>query len=233
MKIAIIGNGGCALNKKNGTFIDTCDKVVRMKNFVTSGFEQYVGEKTNIFSSKWFSWFDRTTNEPLTFDFIKKIETFIFMFFDPNEEFDLQYYPKYIQLYDKLQLKNEFPMRNGSKTLHNEKIKEYGIDFNKIEYMTPDEINDLTYNLLKIKNDYYRKDVNFESIIEPTVGIRTIYKILKLYENEEIYLSGFDGFETSWYWDSSHKANNAHFYLKERIVLNYFLKKPNVINLDV
>lgn len=235
MKITIVGNGQCALNKKNGEFINKCDKVVRIKNFKINGFEEYVGNKINIFSSKWFSWFDRNTNEPLQFDFLNEIEKFIFMFFDPNKDLDnnqLSNYSDYVRFYNKLQLKNEFPSPIGSKSLHNEKIKEYGIDFGKIEYMTPEEIHDLTYNLLKIKNDYFRKDVSFESLIEPTVGIRTIYKILKMYPEEEIFITGFDGFQTSWYWQTDHKINNAHFYLNERILLKYFCTMKNVKNLD-
>jgi hypothetical protein len=235
MKITIVGNGECALTNENGNFIDNCDKVVRIKNFKTSGFEKFIGEKIDMFSSKWFSWYDRNTNEPLKFDFIEDVEKFIFMFFNPSlkyERHQFSNFSEYVWDYYRLQLKNEFPSPIGSDLLHYEKIREYNIDESRIEYMTPEDIHDLTYNMLKIKNDYFRKDVNFESLIEPTVGIRTIYKILKMYPNDEIFITGFDGFQTSWYWNPNHKVNNAHFYLNERILLKYLCNKKNVKNLD-
>ena len=55
-KIAIIGNG--AVNNKHGKFIDSCDTVIRMKQFVTEGYEEHVGTKLDIYVSKWFSWFE-------------------------------------------------------------------------------------------------------------------------------------------------------------------------------
>lgn len=233
MKIAIVGNGGSVLKNKNGEFIDSCDYVVRIKNFKIDGYEQHVGTKTNIFSSKWFSWFDRDTYEPIKFPFLSDIRLYLFMFFDPNQIFDSITYSEgsYVYEYNELQLKNEYPHRNGSVSVHNNELKRRGIPETKALYMTPEEIYDL-YKLIINTKDFYRKDVSFKSIIEPTVGIRTISKIIKLFPNEEIYITGFDGFETSWYWNPSHKVNNSHFYLRERIYLKYLINNGNVINLD-
>lgn len=54
MNLVIVGNGGCALRGKNGKFIDNADCVVRIGNFVTSGYEEYVGSKTDIYVSRWY-----------------------------------------------------------------------------------------------------------------------------------------------------------------------------------
>lgn len=54
MSLVIVGNGGCALRGKNGKFIDSADCVVRIGNFVTSGFEEWVGSKTDIYVSRWY-----------------------------------------------------------------------------------------------------------------------------------------------------------------------------------
>jgi hypothetical protein len=48
MKIAIIANGPNALNHENGDFIDSCDVVVRMNCYQISGFEKFIGTKTDI-----------------------------------------------------------------------------------------------------------------------------------------------------------------------------------------
>ena len=54
MNLCVVGNGASALNKPNGKFIDKCDIVVRMGHFITNGYEQYVGSKTDIFLCRWF-----------------------------------------------------------------------------------------------------------------------------------------------------------------------------------
>ncbi len=50
MKIIIIGNGPSAVRKENGEFIDGCDKVARINDYEISGYEKYVGRKTDIWT---------------------------------------------------------------------------------------------------------------------------------------------------------------------------------------
>ena len=69
-------------------------------------------------------------------------------------------------------------------------------------------------------------------IIEPTCGIRTLFKIVQLYPLDEIYITGFDGFKTGWYWDTTHAPNNAHCYLRERILLAKLVNRGSIIDLD-
>jgi len=49
--IIIVGNGEAVLDKKNGALIDEFDTVVRLGRYVTDGFEEYVGSKTDIIST--------------------------------------------------------------------------------------------------------------------------------------------------------------------------------------
>ncbi len=49
--IIIVGNGEGILRKKNGYKIDMFDKVVRLGRYVTGGFEEYAGSKTDIIST--------------------------------------------------------------------------------------------------------------------------------------------------------------------------------------
>ena len=49
----VVGNGECALNNRNGKFIDQCDRVVRVNTFTLSGYEEYVGSKVDIYCAKW------------------------------------------------------------------------------------------------------------------------------------------------------------------------------------
>ena len=55
MKIIVVGNAASLLKEKNGNLIDSFDIVIRLNKFVTEGYEEYVGKKTNIYCSKWFN----------------------------------------------------------------------------------------------------------------------------------------------------------------------------------
>ena len=49
--IIIVGNGEDVLKNKNGNLIDSFNTVVRLGRYVTDGFEDYVGSKTDIIST--------------------------------------------------------------------------------------------------------------------------------------------------------------------------------------
>lgn len=55
MNAIIVGNASSMLNHKNGNIINKFDKVIRLNKFVISGFEEYVGTKTDIYCSKWLN----------------------------------------------------------------------------------------------------------------------------------------------------------------------------------
>lgn len=49
--VIIVGNGEGVLSSKNGPLIDSFNTVVRLGSYVTDGFEDYVGCKTDIIST--------------------------------------------------------------------------------------------------------------------------------------------------------------------------------------
>ena len=53
MSVCIVGNGPSAVKNKSGRFIDGCDTVIRIGNYVIDGYEQFVGSKTDIYVSRW------------------------------------------------------------------------------------------------------------------------------------------------------------------------------------
>ncbi|NBP04369.1 MAG: hypothetical protein EBU90_30665, partial [Proteobacteria bacterium] len=230
MKIVVVGNGRCALTRENGQFIDNCDVVVRIKDFSTKGYEKYVGSKIDIFSSKWFSWFDRSTGYPLTLDFLNQVQQYMFMFFDPKQTYEIS--NEYVKLYSTLQLKNDFAKDGiGTPVLHDELLHKFGVSSKPLIYMTPLDIQDLMFNKLRVESNNFL--YNKVKLIEPTCGIRTLYKVITMYEDHEIYITGYDGFLTSRYWDPSHSINIiSHFYLNELVYLRKLIKTNRVINLD-
>ena len=231
MKICIVGNGAGVLTNQNGKFIDSCDLVVRMKNFVLEGFEKNVGSKTDIYSSKWFSWFEPKTNKPLNFNFIDNVKTLMFMF--PNNDDQKLNASKYTYLYQELQLKNELPNNCTGWIDHEHLLKQFNLLNKEIIYFSLEDVEELCIKILKINQTNYEfVHKGKKQILEPTCGIRTIFKLLKRYPNEEIFLTGFDGFQTSWYWNPKHKINLSHYYLTERLFLNSLKKSKRVAFLD-
>ena len=49
--LIVVGNGEDVLKKKNGSLIDSFNTVVRLGSYVTKGYEEYVGSKTDIIST--------------------------------------------------------------------------------------------------------------------------------------------------------------------------------------
>ena len=50
-QICIVGNGPSALKNKRGKMIDSCDRVIRINDFVLEGYEEFIGSKTDV----WFT----------------------------------------------------------------------------------------------------------------------------------------------------------------------------------
>ena len=231
MKICIVGNGVTAIKNKNGKFIDSCDEVVRIKNFQTDGFEDYVGTKTTIFASKWFAWFDRMIHDkPLKFNFLNDVHTLMFMF--PNEEIkeEIPNVSEYTTLYKQLQLKNELIIGNNDWAAHLQCLRDFNVNHKNIIYFSLKDVEELCINKLKIHNKDYIRTKN--RIIEPTCGTRTVFKILQIYPDAEIFLTGFDCFQSGWYWDYTHIINRGHFYIDELLFFTHLKKMKNVTFLD-
>ena len=171
MKVAIIGNGGSVHRKENGPWIDSCDIVVRMKQYVTDGFEKYTGTKIDIYSSKWFSWFDNfAPYKPKNMSHVSSAKEFWFMFPDPN----VSIYPKdtYSERYIQYSLKNDTPEKTGTIREHQNNIELFGLNKNKIRYMDIGLLSNLAKNLQLSENIHYDKKGK-PILIEPSVGIRT------------------------------------------------------------
>lgn len=202
-RIVIVGNGGSSINSKNGTFIDDSDIVVRIKSFVTKDFEDYVGSKTSIWFTKWFSY--KKTNiqkiwlpfiNPDTFildDKIKSINAFLFL--------------------------NQFNDRIVDYLKHKSYITEIGI--NNIEFLKETELAKCLYDLgINYKLIYTKSGLN---VFHPTTYLLAIFLCLQRYPDHKIYITGFDGFDCGYYWNlKENKKDNKtwpHEYTKEKLYI--------------
>jgi hypothetical protein len=213
-RLVIVGNGGSSINAKNGNFIDNSDIVVRIKKFKTKGFEEFVGSKTNIWITKWFS-YQKTTIENIWVPFIN---------------------PKSIIYDDKIKLindslfLNQFDNRIIAYNKHYDYIEEIG--FSNIKFLSENELikclNDLN---IKYEPIYTKSGIN---VVHPTTYLLSIFLCLERYPDYKIYITGFDNFDKGYYWNltESKKIDKTwpHQYEKE----NLYIKKliyTNKINL--
>lgn len=231
MRVAIIGNGGSILNHKNGKFIDSCDKVIRMKQYVTEGHEKHTGTKVDIYASKWFSWFgNKAPYHPKDMSHVKDVDAYWFMFCDPYKKYTFT--NTYLEQYLKYSLKNDTPLKNGSIKTHEKYVRYFDLDKYKIRYYPHTFINKLSFNL-KIPSNTMKDKKGMTVILEPSVGMRVIQAALSRFRQAEIYITGFDCFlKSSWYWDPKHIINNDHNYMREKIYLDTLIKQNKVIDIS-
>ena len=231
MKVVIIGNGGSILKNKNGEFIDSCDKVIRMKQYVTDGYEEHTGTKVDIYASKWFSWFEnKPPYHPNDMTRVSSVDQYWFTFCDPY----IKHIPRnsYLKNYLKYSLKNDTPLKDGDIETHEKYISHFKLDTYKIRYYPYTLINKLAYKL-KLSPVVIKDKKDKPALIEPSVGIRVIQAALMRFRNAEIYITGFDCFlQSSWYWDSDHVINNDHNYMNERIYLTTLIHQGKLIDIS-
>ena len=224
-KVIIIGNGASALKNKNGSIIDTFDVVVRMGTCVIDGYEEYVGTKTDILRTSWDRLFIEQ-NKQLVYKC--NVEPKAVLFLEP-------FYEAY----------NETAVCGGFSTLY--KI------FNKPrfqEFKFKSYIKKYTERILHdalINNFLYNKEILYykmndrikafqkynhsfpDNILHmPSSGLCTVDFIIKEFCDSEIYITGFDGFKTRYYWRKCDEYFDSHSSIKERIFLKSLLKIKNI-----
>jgi len=224
MKLAIIGNGGSVLKRKHGKFIDSCDKVIRMKQYITDDYEEYTGTKVDIYASKWFSWFnDFFPYEPKDMSHVSDVDEYWFMFCNPYTTHVTE--DVYTKMYINHSLKTDTTQKNGSIMLHEQYIDLFNIPAAKVRYYPVHLVTKLAKQL-NLPSHYIQDKKGNNVLLEPSVGTRTLTMAVETYPDAKIYITGFDCFlESSWYWNDRHIINNDHDYISERIYLNTLIKK--------
>lgn len=192
-RVVIIGNGGSTLSNKNGQFIDQSEIVIRLKNFVLNGFEEYVGTKTDIWCTKWFSFLESPNQN------IKA--TLWLPFVDPNETIECTRLNKI----NKNLFTTSFPDKSSNILLHNQLCS------NKtVVMLSLDELQE-SLELLTITDKLFYMNKAL-TIIHPTTFFYSIFLAAKRYPNYKIYVTGCDGFSQGLYW-------NLNFWTEEKIKL--------------
>lgn len=220
-RIVIIGNGKKALNFKKQEFIDSSSIVIRMNNFKTDGYEEYVGTKMDIYSCA-----------P---KYLKAIDTTDAWKTEATEQ---RYF--YLKLAADCDGKYTEEELNDMKKEYHRIYKPTAIDTTKLKEIfylwTADKSTVQSYSFHeKIKVwDFEGFDPSHST------GIKTIFYCLHHFKDYEIFITGFDYCLLSgWYWDSDkynladkyiRTANytDGHPYLLERDMIQNLLKNKSI-----
>jgi hypothetical protein len=218
MNIVIIGNG--SYSNKNGSKIDNFDYVVRMGSCTIKGHEVYIGTKTDMLRSSWDRLLKISTDNNI--QFVNKIGNFTdFLFLEPYfepyfETIIYTYLPHFYKIYDKPRfLQTRFKKVVNERITHEIYVKEYLATKNIFYYDIVDRLS-----LFHEYNNAYPDNI----LHMPSAGLFTIDFIVKKFINCNIYVTGFDGFMTRYYWRHNDEYFDSHSSIKERL---YFKKLIN------
>jgi hypothetical protein len=202
MKVVIVANGFKASMKENGKFINSCDRVVRMNNFLIEGWENYVGTKIDIISMM-------ITGEGATAGLLGS-HRLIENFKKSNEVWIPDKYAK------------------GHKP-NRDRAREHFGRFKPLEFIFVDPyIYDALYE--KIKNISISIGNEMEYYY-PDSGMTVIEACLYRFPKAEIFVTGFDPerkYPYKYYWERDIENSNCFNYhpqKAESILFNEYLNK--------
>lgn len=211
-KVCIVGNGGSSL-KENGKFIDSCDIVIRIKNFKLDNYEKYIGSKTDIWFTKWFSFLENPIKNKLLLN-----NTKIWL---PILDPELPIINNSLKLINDYMFTNNFHHKQVDLNLHKQLKLEVGE--NNIQFLSENELKICLDSVgLTEKLIYTKSGIN---VFHPTTYLYAIILSLQRFHNYVVYITGYDGFQNGYYWNlNESKRNNKnwpHVYERE----NLFIKK--------
>jgi hypothetical protein len=230
-RVLIVGNSCSLLEKENGNKIDNYDYVVRMGDFPRiTGYEKYVGTKTDMFRIKWFNFFkvehgiydddfgDARTVCDFTFKDILCISH------DPDCFHEIAH-P--FQRYADVSLNRSFYFPIGDRYLHDGAKQFFNLDDKQWYFFNSTDMQGLVMALYKciVKNT-----IKYTNGIEPSGGLCTLWYFLTNFSNDNITITGFDGWRTNHYWK---RDVNTFFASHNGMYENLFIKillKKGIIN---
>ena len=149
--VVIVGNSPTSLLNKIGNKIDSFEKVIRVNKCVTSGYEEYIGKRTSIWST--------TDNERWNF-------------YTPDSIEDKRLWLRSPRTFDKMKRTSQF-----QKIKHSLGFDFIDVE---ILFKTPDS-NDKISNFFKGKGDYFwKKDLSHEPCTGLLTILRAIHEFKRV-----------------------------------------------------
>jgi len=99
---------------------------------------------------------------------------------------------------------------------HDVNIKKFNLNSNNIVYLSLDKANEM--------------ESVFKNVCQPSTGLISIMMATQEFKNDDIYYTGFDNFNTGWYWNPKHNCISGmlNSVVFEKIFLNYMKNKYNI-----
>lgn len=231
--IIVVGNAQSILDKKNGQKIDSFDYVVRMGNCPLKGYEEHVGTKTNMYRASW----DRLVHvnkqelryRPINIQF--KFDDLLFLEPHPDEYSEticLGNCPRFGKVYNKMffpYVSFFTPMfsTQPQRYLHERCLSFFkdGWDIKRVYHTTiADRIN-----AFRLVNEFKPED---KELFLPSSGLFTLSHVLLRFANDNIFITGFDGFKTRHYWRDFDAYFTGHNPFREQIAIKRLIKEGKV-----
>lgn len=230
----VVGNGGGVLEKENGHKIDNFDYVVRMGNCATRGFEKNTGTKTDLYRVSWdrLLYNKKQNTEPLTpYKYINihfEFAELLFLEQDPDSFFetfpDNTYSPKILNKC--FFTNNSFP-NSVFKTYMHRIMHDSCLDFFKQKYSFKKHsyihINDRIAAFIAVNKHTQQND-----IVLPSSGLITLQYIMRTRPTDNIFITGFDGFKTRYYWRDFETYFVGHCGYREQFFLRKLIKEGRI-----
>jgi hypothetical protein len=225
-KIIVIGGGGSLLEKKNGHKIDSFDYVVRMGECKIKGYEAYVGTKTDMFRVAWKNHFCYCNNV------VNFVNTELQGFNDIllTEARDSDDYHEVISLVNKKSHYAPYLYKDVSSGA----VVSYDRTTAKSRILFEGCMLWFLQNHSQVKSVYYydmRMRVQLIASLQrlrygvlPSHGLYTIDYIINTFPNDDIYITGFDGFKHDYYWRNHVNFHNNHCGVTEQLYLKRLKK---------
>jgi hypothetical protein len=229
--IILVGNGGGLLDVKNGHKIDSYDYVVRMGNCITRGYEEYTGTRTDLYRVSW----DRLLHNinktniyrPINLSFT--FHTLLFLEHDPDifcETTSSMFLEKNVKMYRKSFFpETSFPsyiFKKRNERITHEQCLKYFIkrhDVQAVEYMN---INTRISVFLQVNTPAK------QNMVLPSSGILTLAHILETRPNDNVTITGFDGFTTRYYWRDYETYFDGHSSYREKMFIKQLVKEGRI-----
>lgn len=236
-KIIIVGHSDSLLQKENGHKIDSFDIVVRMSEGKIKGYEKYVGTKTDVCRIVWENHFslilDNKGNERFIFKNTEQtgFKTLLLTHFVDVDNFSetAMHYAKIYKHGGMYDMNTKWVKRRRSVTAATGMNPRITHDiFLDIFLQLHPYVKNISIINRNIKISTAQSICNGTTYTFPSNGIYTINHMIDSYPNDQIYITGFDGFKNKHYFKTYETCTKWHDSMREQLFLKRLLKTDRV-----
>ncbi len=232
----LVGNAGSLLHKQNGKKIDSFDFVVRMGSCKVRGYEEYVGHKTDLYRISW----DRLLHNIRRTDIFRPIDIFFkfnsFLFLEQNSDIFtetscLSNHSRCSKLFKKpffteISFNSKLFLRKNERITHEQCLSFFVNKYNvtRVEYM------DIQQRIKAFTE--LNTPLHSDKLVIPSSGILTLFHIMHTRPNDNIYITGYDSFQTRYYWRDIETYFDGHSAYREKMLIKKLIKSGRILLLE-